>query len=110
MKKSIKGFTLVEIMIVVGIIAILSGMFLVGAGKFRDSANDARRKSDLQKIVALQELCYTKAGSYAGDPGTLASCSGAAVPKDPVTKADYTIGTNSASATLSDATTYSITW
>lgn len=109
--KNKKGFTLVEIMIVVGIIAILSGMFLVGAGKFRDSANDARRKSDLQKIVALEELCYTKVSSYAHDASTLNQCSGTVVPKDPVTKSDYTFGAdNSVSATMADASTYTVTW
>jgi prepilin-type N-terminal cleavage/methylation domain-containing protein len=56
-KKS--GFTLVEIMIVVGIIAILSGIFLVGSGRFRASANAARIKADLQKIESLQEIYYT---------------------------------------------------
>lgn len=73
MKKSQSGFTLVEIMIVVGIIAILAGMFLVGAAKFRASANAARVKSDVQKIEALQELYATrKNGTYAGDTTTLA--------------------------------------
>lgn len=65
-EKSQSGFTLVEIMIVVGIIAILAGMFLVGAAKFRLSANAARVKSDVQKIEALQELYATrKNGVYA---------------------------------------------
>ncbi len=108
------GFTLVEIMIVVGIIAILSGMFLVGAGKFRDSANDARRKSDLQKIAALQELCATKQnGTYASDEAALVTCLGgsSSIPKEPVAgHTGYSISSNGASATLSDNSIYSITW
>ena len=59
MFNSKKGFTLVEIMIVVGIIAILAGIFLVGSGRFRASANSARIKADLQKIESLQEVYYT---------------------------------------------------
>lgn len=65
------GFTLVEIMIVVGIIAILAGIFLVGSSRFRNTANIARVKADLQKIEALQEIYYTVNGHYASAIGDL---------------------------------------
>lgn len=59
-----KGFTLVEVMIVVGIIAILAGIFLVGSGQFRNSANDAAAKANVQKLVSYAELYYTRNSEY----------------------------------------------
>ena len=59
-----KGFTLIEMMVVVAIIAILSGSFLIGLRGFRSSAYDARRLSDLQKIQGSLELYYNKYGIY----------------------------------------------
>ncbi len=111
-----KGFTLVEIMIVVGIIAILAGIFLVGSSQFRNSANDARRKADVQKIAAYVNLCLTKkpSATYGSDYSSyaqLATCSGiasASIPVDPTTAAAYTISATQVTATLSDGTSYSV--
>lgn len=112
--KNSSGFTLVEIMIVVGIIAILSGLFLVGSSKFRNAANDSRRKADLQKIAGFQELCATRNnGSYAADVATLKTCVGAnsnEIPTDPVTKANYAVTASNACATLSDSTNSCVSW
>lgn len=63
-KYSEKGFTLVEMMVVVAIIAILAGAFLIGLRGFRSSAYDARRLSDLQKVQGYIELYYNKNGTY----------------------------------------------
>lgn len=97
MKKffSQKGFTLVEMLIVVAIIAILASVFLVGLRGFRGSAYDSRRLSDVQKVQSYIELYYNKyrsypsADSWAGQQGSLESAlSGAsigvsALPTDP---------------------------
>jgi prepilin-type N-terminal cleavage/methylation domain-containing protein len=71
-----KGFTLVEIMIVVGIIAILSGIFLIGSGTFRNTANVARVKADLQKFESMQEVFYAKNDQYAASINELTGSSG----------------------------------
>lgn len=66
MKKTFsqKGFTLVEMLIVVAIIAILASVFLVGLRGFRGSAYDSRRLSDLQKVQSYLELYYNKLRTY----------------------------------------------
>lgn len=59
-----KGFTLIEILIVVAIIALLSTIVLVGVGTFRSRGRDARRISDLSQVQNGLELYYTKNGTY----------------------------------------------
>ncbi len=59
-----KGFTLIEILIVVAIIAILASIVLVGLGPTQQSGRDARRLSDLHEIQNGLELFYQKCGYY----------------------------------------------
>ena len=61
-----KGFTLIEILIVVAIIAILASVVLVGLGPTQQSGRDARRLSDLQQIQNGLALYYNKCGYYPG--------------------------------------------
>lgn len=61
-----KGFTLIEILIVVAIIAILSSVVLVGLGPTQQSGRDARRLSDLREIQTGLELYFSKCGFYPG--------------------------------------------
>ena len=63
-----QGFTLIEILIVVAIIAILASMVLVGLGPTQRAGRDARRISDLRSIQTGLELAYSKCGYY---PGTI---------------------------------------
>lgn len=65
-----QGFTLIEILIVVAIIAILASVVLVGLGPTQQSGRDARRLSDLHEIQNGLELYYNKCGYY---PGSLSS-------------------------------------
>ncbi len=67
--KGRKGFTLIEILIVVAIIAILASIVLVGLGPSQQAGRDARRLSDLHEIQNGLELFYNKCGFY---PGTAA--------------------------------------
>ncbi len=63
-KSNIKGFTLIEILIVVAIIGLLASVVLVGLGSFRTRGRDARRIADLRETQNALELYYTKNQSY----------------------------------------------
>ncbi len=58
------GFTLIEILIVVAIIAILASVVLVGLGPTQQQGRDARRISDLREVQTALELYYNKNGTY----------------------------------------------
>lgn len=75
-----KGFTLIEILIVVAIIAILSSVVLVGLGPTQRAGRDARRVSDLKQTQTGLELYYNKCGYYPGDAEASNPCS--ATPAD----------------------------
>lgn len=77
MFKSQKGFTLVEMLVVIAIIAILSGIFLVGFTGYRNAAKDAAAISDVHKTQAELELYYNQNGTYTGfnkKVGTVVTC------------------------------------
>ncbi|MDD4409517.1 MAG: LamG domain-containing protein [Candidatus Pacebacteria bacterium] len=50
MQKPIRGFTLIELLVVIAIIGILAGIIIVAMGGASDSANDARRKADINQL------------------------------------------------------------
>jgi len=79
-----KGFTLIEILIVVAIIAILASVVVVGLGPTQQSGRDARRLSDLHSIQNALGVFYNKCGYY---PGTIAT--GACSAAVPTTAAAY---------------------
>lgn len=61
-----KGFTLIEILVVVAIIAILTGSVLVGLGPAQRQGRDARRIGDLRQVQNALELYFAKCGYYPG--------------------------------------------
>jgi prepilin-type N-terminal cleavage/methylation domain-containing protein len=77
-KAARKGFTLIEILIVVAIIAILASVVLVGLGPTQEAGRDARRISDLSEAQNGLELYYNKCGFYPGATGN-ATCAAVAV-------------------------------
>jgi prepilin-type N-terminal cleavage/methylation domain-containing protein len=113
-----KGFTLLEILLVVGIIAILAGIVIVAINPSRQIATvrNTQRQSDIKQINSALQQYYIDHGSYptsvlgslteicdTGDGTTDPTCSGlidlsvlaptylAAIPKDPLaTTTDYT--------------------
>ncbi len=64
MRSAKRGFTLIEILIVVAIIGILASVALVGLNPVQRKGRDARRISDLRQIQTSLELYFTKKGTY----------------------------------------------
>lgn len=60
--KNTKGFTLIEVLVVIAIIGLLSSVVVVGLGGSRSKARDARRFADIQQIQNWLETQYTPAG------------------------------------------------
>jgi prepilin-type N-terminal cleavage/methylation domain-containing protein len=83
-----KGFTLVELLIVISIIAVLAIISIAVYGSFQSKARDARRDADIEAIAAAME------GNYADTSTTPYSLSGSIfsdgkVPTDPTSGKAY---------------------
>lgn len=100
-----KGFTLIEILIVVAIIGILASVVVVGLGPAQRKGRDSRRLSDLRSVQNALELYYGKIGHYPDQAAvtswdTLVSTLVAAdigtkqIPNDPATGKSYAYATD----------------
>ena len=110
-----KGFTLVELLVVIVIIGILATLATVALGSARLKARDARRISDVKQIQTALELYYNDAGKYPdaltfGQPLSSGSTVYmAAIPKDPSTTTESACGTTLQGynyTTMANAVTY----
>lgn len=59
-----QGFTLIEALIVIGVIAILIGISAFSLSTLRERGRDAKRQSDVQSIKAALEQYYADWGFY----------------------------------------------
>lgn len=64
MTRAERGFTLVELIVVIVIIGIVAGLVTANLIGARQRARDAQRKSDLRQIQAALELYRADAGAY----------------------------------------------
>lgn len=71
-----RGFTIVELLIVIVVIGILAAISLVAYGDIQTRANNAKRKSDIAAIVKSIELYYVDNGRYPAvvGPGAPTAC------------------------------------
>jgi len=65
------GYTLVELLAALVILAILAAIVVVPSDKPRQRANVAVMQSDLHGLVSAQEAYASDHGSYANDPALL---------------------------------------
>jgi len=63
------GFTLVELLIVIAIIALLAGLILASYQEARRQARDDKRKADVQQIALALRLYYEKYGEFPCEAG-----------------------------------------
>ncbi len=72
-----RGFTLLELMVVVGLVAILASLVMVALGTARGKGGDAGVKSNLHTIANQAELFMTANNSYlpaGGSTFSIATC------------------------------------
>jgi prepilin-type N-terminal cleavage/methylation domain-containing protein len=101
MQKIKKAFTLIELLVVISIIAILTGIMVVGLNSIRYKGFDATRLSDLHNLEIALETYKSVNGVYpdAGTQGTANYVTGldpfisnSKLPIDPQKKHDGTNG------------------
>lgn len=63
-----KGFTLIELMIAISIIAIISSIGLISYSQAQALGRDAKRKQDLRSVAVALELYYQKNKQYPASP------------------------------------------
>lgn len=92
-----QGFTLIELMIVIAIIAILAVIGISVFGNVQKTARNARRQADLKAMSTAMEVSYNdSAGSYYGLNGAMFASG--VIPKN-TDGNDYT-GVSGATATV----------
>ena len=76
MRKNDKGFTLIELMIVVAIIGILAAIAIPQFSSYRQRAQDSAAKSTLKNLATAQEDYYVQHEIYSGVLANLEASSG----------------------------------
>lgn len=73
-----KGFTLVELLVTIGIIGILATVTVVSVGSARAKARDAKRLSDVKQVQSALELYSSDTGGFypAGADATIGDVDG----------------------------------
>ena len=75
MKTAQKGFTLVELLVVMAILGVLVTIIAGGFRSAQARGRDAERKSDLKQISQSLELFFSDYGRYPGDDtGRIMGC------------------------------------
>ncbi|MEK7465163.1 MAG: type II secretion system protein [Patescibacteria group bacterium] len=70
--KQNKGFTLIEMLIVVAIIGLLASVVVLGLGGARERSRDAKRAADIKQIQNGLEAAYINPAGYPTDSSAIA--------------------------------------
>ncbi len=100
-----KGFSLIELLVVVAIVAVLSAVVITSMTSSRQKARDAKRISDLAQIQLALEQFFDKCRRYPNGitlDSSNSNCSSlklstyiSVIPKDPSSGASYEYGVDS---------------
>jgi len=66
-KQKFDGFTIIELIVVIAIIAVLSSIVFFSVNKYIQRAKDAKVKNDFREIEKAAILDYIKCGNWAPD-------------------------------------------
>lgn len=93
-----RGFTLVELLVTMTIMAVLISLALVSYQGARRSARDGKRKAELEEIRSALEMYRADEGIYPPDLPTLDGAGYIEVPSDPIAGRSYSYNRTSANA------------
>ena len=69
-----RGFTLVELLIVMGILGVLTALLIANVSSGRERARDAVRKSDFANIRSALRIYYNDYKQYQAGSGNIMGC------------------------------------
>jgi type IV pilus assembly protein PilA len=87
-----KGFTLIELMIVIAIIGILAAIAIPQFSAYRKRAYNSAAQSDLKNVITAQEAYFADYSTYTGTIGNLTGSYGV------VTSDNVTVGVSGSSS------------
>jgi prepilin-type N-terminal cleavage/methylation domain-containing protein len=68
MRKATSGFTIVELLIVIVVVAILAAISIAAYNGIQSRAHDIAVKSDLRNVATLMKIYHANNGHYPHDP------------------------------------------
>ena len=71
-----RGFTLIEVLVVIAIISILAGVIAVNSAESNQKARDEKRQADLRALQSAIEMYKNKYGRYPAGCNSVGSWSG----------------------------------
>lgn len=85
-----RGFTLLELLVVISIIAVLIGLASVSYTTAQKKSRNSKRRGDIQAVSKAFEQYYALNTGYAANCSTMAASLPQGLPTDPKNEAPYT--------------------